>query len=76
MSIQDIDETTTISIEQEEYQNRPTRPRQRRNIQKDLNLFNLKVKLEEKKIDLEQYSVSLRHTSYSYLKKLDKQINK
>ena len=45
--MQDFDETATIAIEQEEYQNRQTRPRQRRNIRKDEDLLNLKAEYEK-----------------------------
>ena len=72
MSIQELDETTTIAIEQEEYQNRLIRPRQRRHIQRDENLFDLKCQFEKNVIDIENYCSQLRHISYSYLKTLDK----
>ena len=72
MSIQDMDETTTIAIEQEEYQNRLMRLRKRRHIQRDENLFDLKCQFEKNIIDLENYCSQLRHISYSYLKTLDK----
>lgn len=63
--MQDFDETATIAIEQEEYQNRQTRPRQRRNIRKDENLLNLKTEYEKQLINFEEYCRRLRHTSYS-----------
>ena len=72
MSIQDLDETITIAIEQEEYQNRLIRPRQRRHIQRDENLFDLKFQFEKNVIDIENYCSQLRHIPYSYLKTLDK----
>ncbi|CAF1273158.1 unnamed protein product [Rotaria sp. Silwood1] len=71
MSIKDFDETTTIAIEQEEHQQRQTRPRHRKNIQRDQDLFNLKQKLEKQCIDIEEYCVQLRHFSYTYMKQLD-----
>ncbi|CAF3137818.1 unnamed protein product [Rotaria sp. Silwood2] len=61
MSIQDLNETTTIAIEQEEHQNRLTRPRKRQNIQRDENLFDLKCQFEKKIIDIEKYCSGLRH---------------
>ena len=72
MSVQDLDETTTIAVEQEEHQNRLTRPHQRRHIQRDENLFDLKCQFEKKIIDIEKYCSELRRISYSYLKTLDK----
>ncbi|CAF3862248.1 unnamed protein product [Rotaria sp. Silwood1] len=71
MSIKDFDETTTIAIEQEEHQQRQTRPRHRKNIQRDQDLFSLKQKLEKQYIDIEEYCVQLRHFSYTYMKQLD-----
>ena len=71
MSIQDLDETTTIAIEQEEHQNRQTRPRHRRNIQRDEDLLNLKSKLEKNLIDIYEYCFELRYVSYSYIKVLE-----
>jgi len=71
MAMQDLDESTTIAIEQENHQFRQTRPRQRRNIRKDENLFNLKNDYEEKRIDFEEFCVKLRHTSYSYIAAFD-----
>jgi uncharacterized protein YhaN len=71
MAIQDLDETTTIAIEQEEHQNRQTKPRHRRNIRKDEDLFNLKIEYEKQLIDLEEYCRKLRHTSYSYIDSID-----
>ena len=47
MSIQHLDEKTTIAIKQEEYQNRLIRPRQCRHIQRDENLFDLKCQFEK-----------------------------
>ena len=47
MSIQELDETATIAIEQEEYQNRLIQPRQRRHIQRAENLFDLKCQFEK-----------------------------
>ena len=72
MSIQELYETTTIAIEQEEYQNRLIRRRQRRYIHRDENLFDLKCQFEKNVIDIENYCSQLRHISYSYLKTLDK----
>ena len=72
MSIQDLDETTTVAIEQEEYQNCLIRLRQRRHIQRDENLFDLKCQFEKNAIDIENHCSQLRHISYSYLKTLDK----
>jgi len=71
MSIKDLDETTTIAIEQEEHQHRQTRPRHQKNIQRDEDLFNLKRKLEKKDINIEDYYVHLRHFSYAYINKLN-----
>ena len=69
--MQDLDETTTISIEQEEHQFRQTRPRQRRNIRKDESLFNLKTQYEEHQIDFDEFCTQLRRTSYSYMSTFD-----
>jgi hypothetical protein len=71
-SVQESDESTTIAIEQEEHQHRQTRPRHRRNIQRDEDLFNLKSKFEKQLIDINEYCFELRYFSYSYLKILDK----
>jgi len=66
MAMQDLDETTTIAIEQEEHQFR-----QRRNIRKDEDLFNLKKEYEEKQIVFKQFCIELRHISYSYMASFD-----
>ncbi|CAF3348916.1 unnamed protein product [Rotaria sp. Silwood2] len=71
MLIKDFDETTTIAIEQEEHQQRQTRLRHRKNIQRDQDLFELKQKLEKQHIDIEGYCILLRHFSYTYMKQLD-----
>jgi hypothetical protein len=71
MSIQDSDETTTIAIEQEEHQNRQTRPRQRKHIERDEYLLDLKNNFEKKLIDIEEYSNKLRYVSYLYLSSID-----
>ena len=71
MAMQDLDDSTTIAIEQEDHQFRQSRPRQRRNIRKDEKLCNLKNEYEGKKIDFEQFCAKLRHTSYSYISAID-----
>lgn len=72
-SIQSIEESTAICIEQEEHQNRPTRPRQRKRIQRDMDLLTLKNDYEEDRIDFNEYCSQLRILSYEYLTRFDKE---
>jgi len=71
ISIQEKEESIAINIEQEEYQNRLTRPRHRCRIERDEDLFKLKNDFENNLIDIEEYCRRLRHFSYSYLDTLD-----
>lgn len=66
-SIKKKEETTAINIEQEEHQNRLTRPRHRCRIKRDNDLLNLKKELENHVIDFDEYCRRLRHFSYAYL---------
>lgn len=72
-SIQSIEESTAISIEQENHQNRPTRPRQRKRIQRDMDLLKLKNDFEEDQIDFKEYCSRLRKFSYEYLSRFNKE---
>ena len=72
-SIQSIEESIAISIEQEEHQNRLTRPRHRNRIQRDKDLWELKNNFEEDFIDFEEYCRRLRSISYAYLSSIDKE---
>ena len=72
-SIQSIEESIAISIEQEEHQKRATRPRHRNRIQRDKDLWDLKNNYEEDFIDFEEYCRRVRKISYDYLSKIDKE---
>ncbi|CAF3900866.1 unnamed protein product [Rotaria sordida] len=66
MSIQDLDESTIIAIEQEEHQNRQTRPRQRQNIERDEDLLDLKRKFQTHIIDIEELAKEIVNRLYAY----------
>ncbi|CAF1317084.1 unnamed protein product [Rotaria sordida] len=66
MSIQDLDESTIIAIEQEEHQNRQTRPRQRQNIERDEDLLDLKRKFQTHIIDIEEFAKEIVNRLYAY----------
>lgn len=68
-----MEESITISIEQEEHQNRITKPRHRSRIQRDLDLWGFKNNYEEDLLDFDEYCHNLRKISYQYMHRFNKE---
>ena len=67
MQIRKDDEQTIIRLEQENKQNKSTRPRKRKNIVRDICLSSLKTLYEQKLIDIEYYQPKIRSIVYAYI---------
>jgi hypothetical protein len=72
MHNQKHDEQTIIRIEQENKQNRSTRPRKKRNKLYDICLADIKKSYENKSINIKLYQKAIRTISYAYIAALDK----
>ncbi|CAF1532648.1 unnamed protein product, partial [Rotaria magnacalcarata] len=71
MHIQKDDEQTIIRLEQENKQNRSTKPRKKKNLMHDISLSNLKASYEQNLIDIKEYQRKIRVISYSYINALE-----
>ncbi|CAF0899565.1 unnamed protein product [Didymodactylos carnosus] len=73
--IQESEESTMSRYEQEQAQQRTTRPRKRRTVNNDLRLTEAKKNDFNGRLDLEDYQATLRSLSYRYMVVLDNDSN-
>ncbi|CAF0881313.1 unnamed protein product [Didymodactylos carnosus] len=73
--IQESEESTMSRYEQEQAQQRTTRPRKRRTVNNDLRLTEAKKNYFNGRLDLEDYQATLRSLSYRYMVVLDNDSN-
>ena len=76
MNVQKDDEQTIIRSEQENKQNRSTKPRKRNNVLRDIRLGDLKRSYEQNLLDIIQYQKTIRTISYRYIDALENTIDK
>ena len=76
MNVQNDDEQTIIRSEQENKQNRSTKPRKRNNIIRDIRLGDLKRSYEQNLLDIIQYQKTIRTISYRYIDALENRTDK